>query len=166
MKKPFSVTLAAGMSFEDNVVRPLLIDTFSEYWIESTHSHKTYGYCGPVMENKSLGIIVLPDFRLINPVTKHTILVEAKFKNKTFYIPGQKTKTFVAIETSKYNDYVTSAKILDADLLFIFGIEQTKTVHLLSLPTMDYLFDNTYHYGKVKVFEINEDSVIGTLSEQ
>lgn len=159
----FHNLLKEGMAFEDNYARPVLLSLFPDYWVESTHSHKTYSYSGPVMENTKHGRIILPDFRLYEPIKRHMILAEAKYRKRYFHIPGNGTASFVAIDAEAYYNYTKAASILGADLLYIFGVGNLGKVFMFSDYTVKHQFHNTYYRGDVYAFRLDDNNIIGDL---
>ena len=159
----FQNLLKEGMAFEDNHARPTLLRLFPDYWVESTHSHKTYSYSGPVMENSIHGRIILPDFRLYDPTRGHMILAEAKFRKRYFHIPGNGTEAFVAIDADAYYNYTSAASILGADLVYLFGVGNIGKIFMFSEYTCKHQFHNTYFSGDVYAFKLTEANVIGDL---
>jgi len=159
----FQSLLKEGMAFEDNYARPMLLSLFPDYWVESTHSHKTYSYSGPVMENQTHGKIILPDFRLYHPTRKHMILAEAKYRKRYFHIPGRGTEAFVAIDSEAYYNYTTASSILGSDLIYIFGVGNTGLIYMFDNYTLKHHFSNTYYRGDVYAFRLDNNNIVGKL---
>lgn len=163
MMKPFVETLREGMVFEDAVARSLILRLFPDHWIESTHSHKTYSYSGPVIENINLGKIVIPDFRLFNPVDRSMVMIEAKYRDKYFHIPGYGVTRFVAIDGKSYENYTKASSLLGAKILYLFGVAGTGNVYLFENYDVRHRIRNTYYQGDIYAFELREGNIVGNL---
>lgn len=156
----FYQNLTIGNNFETNIVKPYLLNNYKDYYILSTHSFKTSDYCGPTIENIN-EVVTMPDFMLLNPNNGHKILIEAKYRNKPFSISGYINQKFVGVEYNDVNQYQKASQILQADLMFCIGLEETKTMHIDTLSnTVNHYFDNKYYKGYVSAFNLNNQNLV------
>lgn len=156
----FHQNLTIGNNFETNIVKPYLLNNYKDYYLLSTHSFKVANYRGPVIENIN-EVITIPDFMLLNPNNGHKILVEAKFRNSPFYISGYIKQKFVGVEYDDIVQYQRASQVLQTDLLFCFGLEETKSMHVDVLSnSINHYFDNKYYKGYISAFNLNNQNLV------
>lgn len=162
MNKNFQQCLEVGEHFEVNHALPWLLENFSDYWIMQTHDFRIGDYAGPKLKKKGMRDLTLPDFSLTHENFGHRLLVEAKFKNKPFSIPGYPGRKFAAIEEYKVLQYQEAARIMQADLKILFGIGSSRTIHLCDPVWVHHIFNNQFYNGAVCAFDVT-DNVVGSL---
>jgi len=167
MNEQFVKNLKKGMKFEDRVLQ-LLMTHFNNTWVVPTHNFKTSVSKGPRMFHPQHKDIILPDFLFIaNPTlpNKTLILCEAKLKKQTFRLKGHGVRQFVAIEKWKVEDYRKAAKIFDAHLSFIIGIENKNEIHYIndSHNFVVHNFNNKYSKCDNCCIEITSSTKIANL---
>lgn len=158
----FQQLLQVGENFENRYAMPFLLSAYPDYWMEATHDYKVGQYVGPRIQRFNHQHIVLPDFRLFNPLNGHNIMFEAKFKSKPFSIKGQTGKSFIAIEHDKVKQYQTAAEIYRSDLRFIIGCESLGSMHICDNWIFHY-FSNSFYTGTVCAFELNDSNKVSVL---
>ena len=150
------------MMLEDITVN-YLIDAYPEYNIIPTHDFKTGSGKGPRILRKGKKDVILPDIMMVHWMSRHTMLVEVKRKKKTFGLPGQHGLEFAGVEEYKIHDYRHAANIMNADLFFMVGIDNTHDLHLIPDQTfITHNFNNQYSRADNCCIEITDKTIVET----
>jgi len=152
MNKSFQTKLSRGISFEDNVAFPFLLDYLPDDWIEETRNHQQThtGFRGPLVQRKHQGKIeqlALPDFRITEP-NKSFYWIDAKLKKQFFTVNNS---SYITIDPKAYNNYTKVKQTLGGEVFILFGVESRHTIYYTNMDNVDlwYTFNNSHdHYGK------------------
>ena len=144
MGNTFTKMLQKGMVLEDIAVK-YLVKAYPGYCIIPTHDFKTSSGKGPRILRHKQPDVTLPDIMMVDPISKHMILVEVKRKKKPVLLPDHGMKRYAAVEAYKVKDYREAATFMDADLFFIIGIDSSKQLHMVADQTFHiHNFNNQY----------------------
>lgn len=102
----WNLNLEQGEWFEEHVARPWILLNRPDAWVTDSRSHKRGGRGkGPRMV-RGKDELVLPDFRLDDPVTGESSWLDSKVKNGPFSIEGQGWRRFHSLDPMAYVKYI------------------------------------------------------------
>lgn len=168
----WTIRLAQGEWFEENVTRPWLLKNRTSWWVTDTRNHLRRGGKGPRMA-KGNDELVLPDFRLDDPETGRSSWLDSKVKSQPFRIDGHPGQLFYSLDPMGYQKYTKLMRIFKhMPMEILMGCTETHILRLIDLrsaiPVMHEFNNQHVRYGRrlTPCFSTDQMQTVGLWSSK